>query len=96
MSSISELPSDMPPLEDITTQRQGRWSKEIISKEGYSRNGDQQQAGIVTCDSLQERVQIYCWENRVRRKQEWESHRMALNRMKEYKEQQRQQQSQEE
>ena len=47
-------------------------------------------------DSLQERVQNYCWENRVRRKQEWESHRMALGRMKENKEQQRQQQSQEE
>ena len=46
-------------------------------------------------DSLQERIQNYCWENRVRRKQEWESHRMALERMKE-NEQQRQQQSQEE
>ena len=32
----------------------------------------------------------------VRKKQEWESHRMALERMKENKEQQRQQQSQEE
>ena len=47
-------------------------------------------------DTLQERVQNYCWENRVRRKQEWESQRMALERMKENKEQQRQQQSQEE
>ena len=46
-------------------------------------------------DSLHERVQNYCQENRVRRKQEWEPHRMALDRMKEYKEQQRQQ-SQEE
>ena len=46
--------------------------------------------------SLQERVQNYCWEKRVRRKQEWESHRMVLDRMKEFKEQQRQQQSQEE
>ena len=49
-----------------------------------------------THDSSQKRVQDYCWENRVRRKQEWESHRMALDRMKEHKEQQRQQQSQEE
>ena len=46
-------------------------------------------------DSLQERVQNYCWENSIRRKQEWKSHRMALERMKADKEQQRQQQSQE-
>ena len=65
-------------------------------EERYSRNRNQQQTGIVTHDSLQKRVQDYCWENRIRRKQEWESHRMALDRMKEYKEQQRQQQSQEE
>ena len=39
---------------------------------------------------------IIVGRNRVRRKQEWESHRMALERMKEDKEQQRQQQSQEE
>ena len=32
----------------------------------------------------------------VEKRQEWESHRMALDRMKEYKEQQRQQQIQEE
>ena len=35
---------------------------------------------------LQERVQNFCWENKVKRKQEWESHRMALERMKESKE----------
>ena len=53
--------------------------------------------GTVVHDSLQERVQNYCWENKVRRKQEWESHRMVLERMKESKEQQeQQQQSQEE
>ena len=28
--------------------------------------------------SLQERVQKFCWENKVKRKQEWKSHRMAL------------------
>ena len=42
--------------------------------------------GTIVHDSLQERVQSYCWENRVRRKQEWESHRKALERMKEDKE----------
>ena len=39
-------------------------------------------------ESVQERVQKFCWENKVKRKQEWESHRTALERMKESKEQQ--------
>ena len=39
-------------------------------------------------ESLQERIQSFCWENKVKRKQEWESHRMALEKMKESKEQQ--------
>ena len=70
MSSIFGLPSDIPPLEDIPTQRQDRWSRETISEEEYSRNSNQQQVGIVTHDSLQERVQNYCQENRARRKEE--------------------------
>ena len=70
MSSISGLPSDIPPLEDIITQREDKQSKETISEERYSRNRNQQKAGIVTHDSLQERVQNYCQENKVRRKQE--------------------------
>ena len=96
MSSISGLPSDIPPLEDITTQRQDRWSKEASSEERYSRNRNQQHTGVVTHDSLQKSIQDFCQENRVRRKQEWESHMIVLDRMKEHKEQQRQQQSQEE
>ena len=52
--------------------------------------------GTVTHDSLQKRIQDYCQENRVRRRQKWESQRMALDRMREHKEQQRQQQNQEE
>ena len=32
-------------------------------------------------ESLQERVKKFCWENKVKRKQEWESHRIALERM---------------
>ena len=47
-------------------------------------------------ESLQERMQSFCQENKVKRKQEWESHRMALERMKESKEQQQHQQNQEE
>ena len=51
ISSISGLPSGMPPIEDITAQRQDRQSKETISEEGYSRNRNEQQAGIVNHDS---------------------------------------------
>ena len=71
-------------------------SREAASEERYDRNRDQQQIRAVTHDSLQKRVQDFCQENRVRRKQEWESPRKALDRMRGHKEQQRQQQSQEE
>ena len=73
MGSICRLPSDMPSLEDELAQRQDNRSK------------TQQPVGIVVPDSLQERVQNYCWENKVKRKREWESHRMALERMKDVK-----------
>ena len=39
-------------------------------------------------ESLQERIQSFCQENEIKGKQEWESHRIALERMKESKEQQ--------
>ena len=39
-------------------------------------------------ERLQDRTQSFCGENKVKRKQEWESHRMALEKMKESKEQQ--------
>ena len=39
-------------------------------------------------ESLQERTQSFCQENKVKRKQEWELHRMALERMKQSKGQQ--------
>ena len=39
-------------------------------------------------DSSQDRIQNFCQENKVKRKQEWESHRIALEKMKESKEQQ--------
>ena len=47
-------------------------------------------------ESLQDRIQNFCHENRTKRKEEWESHRVALEKMKEDKEQQQHQQSQEE
>ena len=46
--------------------------------------------------SLQDRIQSFCQEKKVKRKQELESHRVALEKMKESKEQQQHQQSQEE
>ena len=36
-------------------------------------------------ESLQERIQSFCQENEVKRKQKWESHRIALEKMKESK-----------
>ena len=39
-------------------------------------------------ESLQDRIQSFCQEKKVKRKQEWESHRIALEKMKESKEQQ--------
>ena len=47
-------------------------------------------------ESLQDRIQSFCQEKKVKRKQEWESHRVALEKMKENKVQQCCQQSQEE
>ena len=47
-------------------------------------------------ESLQDQIQSFCQERKVKRKQEWESHGEALERMKESKEQQHHQQSQEE
>ena len=88
MGSISKLPSNVPPLEDELDQRQDKQNKEVVSEEEYSRIRSQQLMGTIVHDRLQERVQNYCWENKVRRKQEWESHRIVLERMKESKEQQ--------
>ena len=47
-------------------------------------------------ESLPNRIQNFCQEKRDKRKQEWESHRVALEKMKESKEKQHHQQSQEE
>ena len=47
-------------------------------------------------ESLQGRIQSFCQERNIKRKQEWESHRVTLEKMKENKEWQQCQQSQEE
>ena len=49
-----------------------------MSEGEYSRIRSQQLMGTVVPDSLRERVQNYCQENKVKRKQEWESHKMVL------------------
>ena len=46
-------------------------------------------------ESLPNRIHNFCQEKRDKRKQEWESHRVALEKMKESKEKQCHQQSQE-
>ena len=95
------IPGTMPPVRDIlepTSNEQAR--SNYLEKQ-------MRQMGSITKlpsdmpsledeivqrpESLQERVQNFCWENKVKRKQEWESHRIALERMKEIKEQQHQQ-----
>ena len=47
-------------------------------------------------ESLPNTIQCFCQEKRDKRKQEWESHRVALEKMKESKEKQCHQQSEEE
>ena len=47
-------------------------------------------------ESLSKRIQNFCLEKRDKRKHEWETHRVALERMKESKENQHHQQSQKE
>ena len=47
-------------------------------------------------ESLSKRIQSYCQEKKDNRKHRWETHKMALNRIKENKDKLYQQQSQEE
>ena len=56
----------------------------------------QQQLRAAAHDNLQKQVQEYCQENKTKRKQDWESHRTALEGFRRHKEQQKQQQNQEE
>ena len=37
---------------------------------------------VIRPESLQDRIQSFCQEKNVKRKQEWESHRVALEKMK--------------
>ena len=49
---------------------------------------------LIESKNLPRRIHDYCGERRDSRKQKWEAHKMALNRIKEKKEKQYQQQSQ--
>ena len=99
MGSIPKPPLDMssyesaPQSQDVTYRPQSREATPVV---GHDRVKCQQQTGTVTHDNLQKQVQEYCQENRVKGKQEWESHRIALDRLRKHKEQQKQQQSPEE
>ena len=104
-SQMPAIPGTMPPVRDIlepTSNEQGRSNylekqmRQMGSITKLPSNMPSLEDGIVQRpESLQERVQDFCWENMVKRKQEWESHRIALERMKEIT-QQLLQQSQEE
>ena len=43
---------------------------------------------LIGPESLSKRIQNYCQEKKDKRKHEWESHRLALDRMKKSKEKQ--------
>ena len=103
-SQICMIPDRMPPVRDILepiSDKQARadyLERQLRHMDSISRLPSNVPLPELTTqrqDNLQKSIQDFCWENRVKRKQEWESHRMVLDRMKKYKEQQRQQ-SQEE
>ena len=97
-SQMPAIPGTMPPARDIlepTSNEQARSNylekqmRQMVSITKLPSNMPSLEGEIVQRPkSLQERVWNFCWENKVKRKQEWESHRMALERMKEIKEQQ--------
>ena len=100
-SQMPAIPGTMPTVRDIlelTSNEQARSTylekqmRQIGSITKLPSNLPSLEDEIVQRpEGLRERVQNICWENKVKRKQEWESHRIALERMKEIKEQQHQQ-----
>ena len=97
-SQLPTIPSTLPPIRDIlepTSNKQARSNylerqmRQMGSTTKLPSDMPSLEDGMIQRpESLQERVQSFCQENKVKRKQEWESHRMALERMKESKEQQ--------
>ena len=94
-SQMSAIPDTMPSVRDIlepTSNEQARSNylekqmRQMGSITKLPSNMPSLEDEIVQRpESLQERVQKFCQENKVKRKQEWESHRLALERMREIK-----------
>ena len=90
------IPGTLPPVRDIlepTSNEQARSNylerqmRQMGSITKLPSDMPSLEDGMVQRpESLQQRIQSFCQENKVKRKQEWESHRMALERMKESKE----------
>ena len=91
MGSITRQPPDMssnglaPQSQDETYRPQSRGATPVIESAGVVMG--QQQIKAATRDNLQRQVQEYCQMNKTR-KQEWESHRTALEELRRHKEQQ--------
>ena len=99
ITQSSQMPaiSDIPPVRDIleptSTEQAGsayleRQMRQMDSVKLPSGMPSLEDGMVPRPESLQDRIQNFCQENKVKRKQEWESHRMALEKMKESKEQQ--------
>ena len=65
-----------PQNQDETYRPQSRGATPVI--ENARDDMGQQQMGAATHDDLQKQVQEYCQKNNSRRKEEWGSHRTAL------------------
>ena len=75
-----------PQSQDETYRSQSRRATSAVENARVVMG--QQPMGTVTHDNLQRQVQEYCQKNKTRRKQEWKSHRPALEGLKRHKEQQ--------
>ena len=89
MGSITRPPPDMscnelaPQSQDETYRPQSRGATPVIENVRVAMG--QQQMNVVTHDTLQRQVQEYCQKNKAKRKQEWESHRTALEEFRRHK-----------
>ena len=105
-SQMPAISDTLPPIRDILEPASNEQARSTYLERQMRQMGSVNRLppyissledGIVQRpESQQERKQSFCQENKVKRKQEWESHRIALERMKESKEQQQCQQNQEE
>ena len=92
------IPETWPPTRDILEPTSNEQVRSIYLERQMRQMGSvirlppdmpSLEDGIVQrLESLQERIQSFCQENKAKRKQEWESHRIALERLKERKKQQ--------